>query len=178
MREQGCHHVPVVDGARVLGMLSAHDLVKALVLRRPFDDAEVLGQSTLKQRRVEEVMQRNVLVLPQSSSVLDAARALSKGEVHALPVVTLDGALCGIVTSTDLIEALADALEHPVASADTDAPASGPAVSDLELRALRDLLAAAVRYLESGRGDLEHGRLLQAVNRAREATRERTASLL
>lgn len=32
MRERRCHHVPVVEGRSVVGMLAAHDLVKALWL--------------------------------------------------------------------------------------------------------------------------------------------------
>jgi CBS domain-containing protein len=179
MREHQCHHVPVVDGDRVVGIVSAHDLVKALVLKRQTqDDTEVLSQSSLSTRRIEEVMQRNVAVLPHTATVLDAARALADGARHALPVVGPGNVLCGIVTSTDLIASLADGLKHPVADPVPDTAAAGTPTTDRQLRSLRELLQVAIRYLESGRGDLEHGRLLQAVNRARDALRQRPAEIL
>ena len=177
MREHGCHHIPVVDGDRVVGIVSAHDLVKALVLNRRPDDTEVLGQSALSTRRIEEVMQRTVVTLPHTATVLDAARALANGGMHALPVVGFDQVLCGIVTSTDLMEALVDGLKHPVASADSGT-AGAQTATDPQVHALRDVFRVALRYLESGRGDLEHGRLVQAVNRARDAFHERPAELL
>lgn len=179
MREHGCHHVPVVDDERVVGIVSAHDLVKVLVLERQSqDDTEVLGQSFLSTRRIEEVMQRNVVALPHTATVLDAARALADGTRHALPVVGPGNVLCGIVTSTDLIGALADGLKYPIADPKPDVAATGAPTTDRQLRSLRELLQVAIRYLESGRGDLEHGRLLQAVNRARDAVRQRPAEIL
>ncbi|HZL96866.1 MAG TPA: CBS domain-containing protein, partial [Vicinamibacterales bacterium] len=32
MREHRCHHIPVVEAGKVIGMLATHDLLKALVL--------------------------------------------------------------------------------------------------------------------------------------------------
>ena len=123
-------------------------------------------------------MQRKVVALPHTASVLDAAKALGNGSLHALPVVGPGNVLCGIVTSTDLIEALADGLKHPVADAQSGQVAAGSPLADPQIRVLRELLQVAIRYLESGRGDLEHGRLIQAVNHAREALRQRPSEVL
>ena len=40
MRERRCQHLPVVEGGRVVGMLGAHDLLKALVLRADSGEAD------------------------------------------------------------------------------------------------------------------------------------------
>lgn len=167
MREHRCHHVPVVDGGgHVVGMIAAHDLLKVLLLL-PDADERVLRQSSLESRRVAEVMQTQVTVLQQTATLLDAARALAQGRLHALPVVAPGNVLAGIVTSTDLIEALLDGLEYPVGETD-GAPQRELPLTALQLRRLQAVYRATLYYLESGRGELEHSRLLTAVNRARE----------
>ncbi len=169
MRERRCHHVPVVSEGRVVGLLAARDLMKALVLRADAGAAgpEPLHGATLEERRVSEIMQRSVPVLPSTATLLDAARALrGRFDGHALPVVEADGRLVGIVTTADVVDAAIAALERPAR-----APAATPGGDDAERRALRGVYRAVLQYLGSGRGDLEHGRLLRAVSDAREALR-------
>jgi CBS domain-containing protein len=168
MRERRCQHLPVVDGAKVVGMLSAHDLLKALVLGGPESE-----RTSLEHRRVGEIMQRSVRALSRDATLLDATRALSAGGFHALPIVASDGRVIGIVTSTDIVQALRDDLQRAadgVAPA-TEAAAAAPAqeLDEPQLKALRDVYRAVRKYLRSGRAELEHTRLVQATNRAREA---------
>ncbi|HVS25065.1 MAG TPA: CBS domain-containing protein [Gammaproteobacteria bacterium] len=172
MRERRCQHLPVVDGAKVVSMLSAHDLLKALVLR-PLDEPDS-ERTSLEHRRVGEIMQRNVRALSRDATLLDATRALSAGGFHALPIVASDGRVIGIVTSTDIIQALRDDLQR-AANGDTPATrAAAPAapseeLDEPQLKALRDVYRAVRKYLRSGRAEIEHTRLLQAANRAQEA---------
>ena len=172
MRERGCHHLPVVEGIKVVGLLAAHDLLKALVLRTDAveSDSELLRRTTLQNRRVADIMHRNVRTLSHSASLLDAAIELARGEGHAIPVVGPDGRLIGIVTSTDVMQALVEELRQSAASPQAARPAavSGRA-EEPELRALRDVYRAVRNYLGSGRAEIEHSRLLRAANRAREA---------
>lgn len=166
MRERRCHHVPVVDeNSRVVGMISARDLLKALVLDSGSDAA--LKQGALQRKRAADAMRRDVVVLSQTATVLDAAKALATGNIHALPVVAPGDVLVGIVTSSDLIETLADALEHPVTER-TEAAPDEHDESGEQVRLLREVYRATIRYLESGRAEMEHSRLLRAVGRARE----------
>jgi CBS domain-containing protein len=174
MRERRCQHLPVVEGLRVVGMLSAHDLLKALVLRAESGeaDSELLRRTSLDHRHVGDVMHRNVRALPQNSTLLDATRALSRGGFHALPIVASDGRVVGMVTSTDIIQALTDDLEHAASEAAQSTPASAietPSLGEPQIKALRDVYRAVTNYLRSGRAEIEHTRLLQAANRAREA---------
>jgi predicted transcriptional regulator len=125
-------------------------------------------------------MQRNVHVLTQTATLLDAARALGGGAFHALPIVAADGHLVGIVTSTDVMQALADDLEH-AGVGEPQAPAAASAglqnVADPQVRALRDVYRAVRNYLGSGQAETEHSRLVQAAERAREALREANIEL-
>jgi CBS domain-containing protein len=164
MREGHCHHVPVVDAEnRLLGLLSSHDLLKVLILRPA---AELPHRASLQAKHVAEVMQRNVRTLQESATLLDAARALRDGGLHALPVVGANNRLLGIVTTTDLAVAVADALQESDESEQNRPGAHDSA--QREISALRNVYRAVVSYLESGRGELEHTRLLQAAERARE----------
>lgn len=169
MRERGCHHVPVVDDRRVVGMISACDLLKALLVEPNADTA--LKQSSLQATRVADVMRRDVVVLSETSTILDAAKALQQGDIHALAVLAWSGAVVGIVTSSDLIETLLDALEHSTNDESSEARSgNGHEASEEQVQLLRQVFRATIQYLESGCAEIEHGRLLRAVNEAREGT--------
>lgn len=176
MRERRCHHLPVVEGRDVVGMLSTHELIKALVLRPEAreTDAEILRRAPLGGARVADVMRRNVRVLTETATLLDVARALGAGSFHALPVVAADGRLVGIVTSTDVIQALAEELERAPGTNDERAAPARPIagdVTDPQVHALRDVYRAARNFLASGQAEAEHTRLVQATDRARDALR-------
>jgi CBS domain-containing protein len=103
------HHLPVVDGERLIGMLSTSDAV------RFFTDAwgtnnRQLADAIDNDFNLEEIMVRSPITLSEDASIRDAVHLLSAGEYHALPVTDGDGNLKGIVTSTDLIRYLGDQL--------------------------------------------------------------------
>ena len=169
MRGNKCHHIPVTEADRLVGMLSARDLLKALVLR---------GENgTEAPLLVGAVMQRRVNALPQTATLLDAARALTAGDIHAMPVVAPNNVVTGIVTSSDLIETLIDALVHPVAGDWAAHLSSDGDPKPNEITVLRAVYRAVLNYLESGRGELEHSRLLRAVDLTRETLRETTVGI-
>jgi CBS domain-containing protein len=161
MRERRCHHAPVVRDGRLVGMVTAGELLKALVLRPQS------GPESVETQRVADLMRRNVVALPETATLRDAAVALARGSMHALPVVRADDVLVGIVTSTDLIETLVEDLSHPAPEPSTSDGAQTHTTP--QAKRLREVYEAAQRYLESGRAEIEHGRLVQAVDRAREA---------
>jgi len=173
MRERRCQHLPVVEGIKVVGMLAAHDLLKALVLRAESGepDSELLRRTSLEHRHVGDIMQRNVRALPHSATLLDATRALSGGGFHALPIVGSDGRVIGIVTSTDIIQALMEDLQRAASGAAQPAHSAPPPqeLGEPQAKALHEVYRAVRKYLTSGRAEIEHTRLVQAVNRAREA---------
>jgi CBS domain-containing protein len=177
MRASHCHHLPVVAGGRVVGIVARLDLLKALVLRPDAEEADsgLPRRGSLQSRHVADVMQHNPRVLTQTSTLLDAARALGTGGFHALPVVSADEQLVGIVTSTDVMQALADELQHAGADEQVEASAaeaSADDVTDPQVHALREVYRAVRNYLNSGQAESEHSRLLLAAERARAALRD------
>jgi CBS domain-containing protein len=109
LREHGVHHIPVVDGHKIVGILSLSD-----ILRVSFGDAfgadERAVDATLDHTMtLEQIMNKEPRVLRKDASIRDAAEILAKGEFHSVPIVDTDRTtLVGMVTSTDLIKYLLD----------------------------------------------------------------------
>ena len=57
---------------------------------------------------IETVMKKDLITMKGTGTVREASKLLREGTFHSLPVVDDDGALLGIVTSTDLIRYLHD----------------------------------------------------------------------
>ena len=99
------HHVPVVNGDAVVGMLSKTDLQKISFINTM--DGEELTTAMFDALTIEQVMTRDVETVQKTDSIHDVAVTLARKQFHALPV--MDGEkLAGIVTTTDLIDYLID----------------------------------------------------------------------
>ena len=92
------HHLPVVEGDRLVGIVSSSDLLKLHLLD---DKMAIFTRAT-----VDQIMETNVTVLGKKSTLREAVEKLSMGNFHALPVVDRKRRLLGIVTSTDLLNEL------------------------------------------------------------------------
>lgn len=101
------NHLPVVDGGKLVGIISSNDLVKLSLL---YDDDGSLEDFLDRQYPIASVMQQHPVSVDAETTVREAARILAAGGFHGLPVVGYDGSLKGIVTSTDLIELLLEKL--------------------------------------------------------------------
>lgn len=100
-------HLPVVDGTRVVGILSQRDILRVSVGALANLRHGELEQRTLEERCfVANMMNRDVLTTRPEATVIEAARAMLTGRVGALPVVDGDGALVGIVSRGDVLLAL------------------------------------------------------------------------
>lgn len=95
------HHLPVVDGRRLVGIITTTDLLGFGF--GPRDSDEDLDESLNKHFAISQIMQTELVTIPSASSVRDAARVLATGALHAAPVVDDDQNLIGIVTSTDIV---------------------------------------------------------------------------
>ena len=92
------HHLLVVEGDRLVGIVSSSDLLKLHLLD---DKMAIFTRAT-----VDQIMETNVTVLGKHSTLREAVEKLSMGNFHALPVVDRKRRLLGIVTSTDLMNEL------------------------------------------------------------------------
>jgi CBS domain-containing protein len=105
--EHGIHHIPVVSGTRLVGMISATDMMR-LSLSAYGGDERSLDTVLDHQFSIEGVMSKELVTLDKKGSVRDAAAKLRGGHFHGLPVVDDEGNLEGLVTTTDLINYLLD----------------------------------------------------------------------
>ena len=146
------HHLPVISGGKLVGLISSNDILKLGIA------AEVEGEEFLeKSITAADIMSTDVITVNFSATIEEAAKLLSAGGIHALPVVNDNQRLEGIVTSTDLINFLLEASPPP------DAP---PEILQ-RLASLKKVMEAAEHYLHSGQGVTEHGRLANAIETAR-----------
>ncbi len=105
MQVNQIHHVPVVNGTKLVGLLSAVDL--ATLSLTSFGSDERTNDTILdNQFSVEDVMSKNMVTIKPTSSIREAAEMLAEGHFHSLPIVDKEGNLQGLVTSTDLIRYL------------------------------------------------------------------------
>ncbi len=99
------HHLLVLLGEKLVGVISDRDLLRASspffgrASERPQDVATL-------NRRVHQIMTRNLVVVAPETPVEDAARLMLDKRVSCLPVVTDDGRLLGIVTWRDQLRSL------------------------------------------------------------------------
>jgi predicted transcriptional regulator len=105
MNETGVHHVPVVSGDELVGLISWSD-----ILRLSFSDAfntdeRAVDAALDHSMTLEQVMAREPVTIADTGKIREAAEILSRGDFHSLPVVS-GKKLVGMITSTDLIKYL------------------------------------------------------------------------
>lgn len=88
--ERGIRHLPVLNGGRLVGILSDRDLRRAR------------GRGIEPSTPVSGLMTEGPVTLSAGDSLLDAARRVLEDHISALPI-TENGNLVGILTVTDLL---------------------------------------------------------------------------
>lgn len=97
MREKAFRHLPVVEGERLVGVITDRDLRLATSALAPVPFAA--------DSSVAEVMCREPLTADAEDAVEDAARVMRERKIGCLPVVE-GGRVIGIITGIDLLDAL------------------------------------------------------------------------
>jgi len=109
MREGGCRRLPVMDRGRLVGIITDRDLRRAanspFVVREQWYDNFILDHI-----EVGSCMTPDPLIIEPDATIAEAARLMRDHKVGGLPVMT-DGQLVGIVTETDLLDALIELME-------------------------------------------------------------------
>ncbi len=101
MHEGGFHHVPVLDGTRLVGIVTSTD-----ILRVSYEygvDARQSGAVLDHTVSLKDLMQPDPTTLRADQTVRDAVDVLAESSFHSLPVVDGEGSLSGIVTTTDVL---------------------------------------------------------------------------
>jgi acetoin utilization protein AcuB len=109
MREARVRHLPVLDGARLVGMLSDRDL------RRPdwVDEAPDLSHDYQLDDNlsVGDLMTRNPVAVHTYDDLARACALINRHGFGALPVLDKGDHLVGILSKADLIRAFSQLLE-------------------------------------------------------------------
>ena len=87
------HHIPVLDGKRLAGIITTHDLYK---LNLPFSEYPNV--------KVTDIMTPKVATLYPDDKVGSAAELFLENLFHAVPIVDADHNLIGIITTFDFIK--------------------------------------------------------------------------
>jgi CBS domain-containing protein len=104
MTERAVHHVPVLDGKQLVGMLSITDMMR---VSHDIKNAQSMDAAMDATHTLESVMTKNPVSLEVTRTIRDAVGILAEGRFHALPVVE-NGELRGMVTTTDLLRHMAE----------------------------------------------------------------------
>lgn len=105
LSKNGFHHLPVVSGKKLIGMISSSDIL-GISVEGVGSDSRSMDAYLDHQFSIEALMRTDLKTLPPTATIADAADVLSDGSFHAVPVVDGEGHLEGLVTSTDLIRFL------------------------------------------------------------------------
>jgi CBS domain-containing protein len=107
LRSEAFHHVPILDGKHLVGIISSRDLVR--VFREAFNGEEGKGKlSDSGRTTIEGTMQTDLVTLRSDESVEKAIDVLADGAIHSVLVLDESDELKGIVTNIDLLEYLFD----------------------------------------------------------------------
>ncbi len=109
LQNRSFHHVPIVDGDKAVGMISATDILKLVYDVEGHDD-RMLRTMLDHQFTLEDAMTTELLTVKVGDPLRDVVDHLALGRAHSVLVVNDDGALEGIVTTSDLIRQLGELL--------------------------------------------------------------------
>lgn len=96
------HHIPVVDHASLVGIISKTDYLKIQHMIAVTWGGVTVCQDMYKDICAADIMSREPLRIESADTIGLAADIFKTNTLHALPVVD-DGELVGIVTSHDLL---------------------------------------------------------------------------
>jgi CBS domain-containing protein len=94
-------HLPILEGERLVGIISQRDLFRASL-------ASVMGygyaetRDHLKTVSIRDAMVKNVITVTPDTKIVEAGRMMLDRKFGCLPVVE-DGRLVGMVTETDIL---------------------------------------------------------------------------
>ncbi len=102
LAEKAIHHVPVLDDAKLVGIISSTDLLRLGVGIQYVDD-DTLDARLDASFTITQVMEKSLVTLRPRDSLLRAATLLLEESFNSLPVVDELGELVGILTTRDML---------------------------------------------------------------------------
>ena len=101
-RERNIRHLPVVEGGRLVGIVSDRDLRDLSPPRETADQENTLGWV-----QIRDMMSTGVVTAHPLDTIEHAAKVIYENRFNCLPVVA-DDEIVGIITSSDLVRTLVE----------------------------------------------------------------------
>lgn len=101
MNELRFRHLPVVEGTKLVGLVTQRDLLHAS--SSFLSDVAEERDKVIGKVKVGKIMQRELVTAKPTDSLAETARMMFEGKFGCLPVADDDGNLVGIITDTDFI---------------------------------------------------------------------------
>ena len=98
----GFHHLLVIEGRRLVGVVSDRDLLKSL---SPFVDtlSERSRDRAILERRAHQIMTREIVSVQEHSSIINAISLFNQHRISCLPVLNSSGHPVGIISWRDIM---------------------------------------------------------------------------
>jgi len=129
LSKNGISGAPVVDGRKVIGMITVSDIVKFMCLKMSVSEFGGMEKQSLtlmttlmikdelnylaevkkvSKNMVRDFMTDEVVTVSPDATLIEVAELLDKNRIDRLPVVDEKGKMLGIISRTDLLRALLD----------------------------------------------------------------------
>ena len=108
---EGIHHLPILDGDRLVGMVTDTDIKQACPSPL-IEGSETAYAAILRDTPLRRIMRAVPTTVGPDARIADVARLMISQGIRAVPVV--DGhKLLGILTETDMLRVLLSLLKRP-----------------------------------------------------------------
>jgi acetoin utilization protein AcuB len=102
LQRRGFRHLPVLDGGKLVGIISDRDLKQSMISAASMTEGRERDR-LLDELTAGQIMARAVVTIGPMFGVDEAARLMATRKISALPVTEGDQ-LVGIVTETDVLQ--------------------------------------------------------------------------
>ncbi|UTF58606.1 CBS domain-containing protein [Gilvimarinus sp. DA14] len=96
------HHLLVVEGTKLLGVISDRDFFKAISPNLGTPAATSKDLATL-QKKAHQIMSRNPVTVYETASILEVVELFNTHSISCVPVVSEHGKPVGIISWRDLM---------------------------------------------------------------------------
>jgi CBS domain-containing protein len=103
MQKYGFRHLPVVDGEKLVGVVTDRDILRASVSSLS-ENHDLLDDNLKRYYSIREIMTTNVITARPWMTLTEAAIIMKDQKIGCLPVTEQDGTLVGIVTQSDFLD--------------------------------------------------------------------------
>ncbi|MFD1314019.1 CBS domain-containing protein [Namhaeicola litoreus] len=101
LKKNNIRHIPVVNGKRLMGMISLSDILRISFIDA-YNEEGTVDTAIYNMMSIEDLMIKNLVTVSSDTPIYEVAKLLANKKFHSLPIVD-DEHLVGIVTTTDLL---------------------------------------------------------------------------